>query len=156
MSCDWLAYFQTNMQQHSIHSNREKPIHPVSATEASGLLCLEQPSLYGDIHIVCMCVDSHLAACLSWSTNSRFHVIMLISGASKYLTLSVYVTVLGLCVCLFVCLHLIEYYRLQGTLQDTTSSFRAMRARKRLNINCIQIKFQFFHIQSHIIIRTKC
>ena len=39
---------------------------------------------------------------------------MVISGASKFLILSVYiyagkVTVLGRCVCLFVCLHLIEY-----------------------------------------------
>ena len=33
-------------------ATEKKPIHSVSATEASGLLCPEQPSLCGDIHVL--------------------------------------------------------------------------------------------------------
>ena len=53
-----------------------------------------------------------------------------------------------------VCVSLVKYYRLQGTLQDTTSSFRAMRARKRLKqLHSNQIPI-FPHTESHIC--TEC
>ena len=106
--------------------------------------------LYGDIHvlhvrILILQLPYHGALTVDF---------MLYAGkwSKQVLTLSVYVTVLGLCVCLFVCLYLIEYYTLQGTLQGTTSSFRAMRARKRLKqLHSNQIPF--FHIQSHIYVQ---
>ena len=89
----------------------------------SSLNFYANPSLCSDIHalhvrILTLQLAYHEALAVDFMPYAG-------KWSKQVVTPSVYVTVLGLCVGLFVCLYLIEYYRLQGTLQDTTNSFRA-------------------------------